>query len=176
MLPPLRRLGPEEWSRLRLARLTALKDSPDAFLAKHDQEMSYSRERWEAEFSRGVWFIGELGKKPVCMTGVTRECDTPLDECYLEYVWVAPEFRRSRVAYDMLNEVLGVLKASGIRTVFLWVLEGNEAAVWLYKRLNFQSANHRQPLPYDLRHEEKLKLELTEQAAPLAGTPELSIG
>jgi ribosomal protein S18 acetylase RimI-like enzyme len=176
MLPPLRRLGPEEWHLLRLARLTALKDSPDAFLATHAREMTYGRERWVAEFDRGDWFIGELGEKPVCMVGVTHEPSTPPDECYLEYVWVAPGHRRSRGAYTMLTELLEGLKKSGIRTVFLWVLEGNEAALWLYKRLNFQSANTRQPLPDDPRYEEKLRLELAELAAPLAGTSELSIG
>jgi ribosomal protein S18 acetylase RimI-like enzyme len=176
MLPPLRRVGPEEWRLLRLARLTALKDSPDAFLATHAREKMYSREQWLAEFDRGDWFIGELGEKPVCMVGVTHESGAPPNECYLEYVWVAPGYRRSRGAYTMLTELLDGLKKSGIRTVFLWVLEGNEVALWLYKRLNFQPANHRQPLPNDPRYEEKLKLELAERPVPVAATPELSIG
>jgi ribosomal protein S18 acetylase RimI-like enzyme len=161
MLPPLRRLDPDEWSLLRLARLTALKDSPDAFLATYERESSFSPERWAAEFARGEWYVHAPGGKLVCMTGVTQEYGAPPDERHVEYVWVAPEYRRSRVAYDMLSGIIGTLKESGIRTVLLWVLDGNEAALWLYKRLNFQSANHRQALPDDSgRYEEKLKLDL----------------
>lgn len=164
MLPPLRRLDAEEWQLLRLARLTALKDSPDAFLATHAREKDYGRERWQAEFDRGEWFIRKRGKKIICMTGVTREYGAPSEERYLEYVWVAPKYRRAGVAYDMLSEVLDALKESGIRTVSLYVLEGNEPALWLYKRLNFQSTDFRQPLPDNpMRHEELHSLDLAER-------------
>jgi len=164
MLPPLRRLDPEEWQLLRLARLTALKASPDAFLATHAREKGYARERWQAEFDRGEWFIREHDEKVICMTGVTREYGAPSDERYLEYVWVAPEYRRSRVAYNMVGEALDKLKESGIRTVFLYILDGNEPALWLYKRLDFQSTGVRQPLPDNpMRHEEQLRLDLTER-------------
>ena len=46
----------------------------------------------------------------------------------------------------MINEVLDRLKRSGVRTVFLWVLDGNGSAMRLYKRLGFVSCNRRQPL------------------------------
>jgi ribosomal protein S18 acetylase RimI-like enzyme len=161
MLPPLRRLDPDEWHLLRVARLTALKDSPDAFLATYEREERYSQERWEAEFCRGDWLIGELGGKLVCMVGVTHESDSASEERYLEYVWVAPEYRRSRVAYRMLADVLGKLKKSGIRTVTLWVLDGNDVALRLYKRLAFQGPKRRQPLPDDPgRCEEQFRLDL----------------
>lgn len=163
MLPPLRRLDPDEWHRLRLARLSALKDSPDAFLATYEREESYSQERWEAEFRRGDWLIGELGGRLVCMVGVTHESDPASEERHLEYVWVAPEYRRSRVACNMLTDVLDELKKSGIRTVTLWVLDGNDVALWLYRRLHFLTTDRRQPLPDDPgRCEEQFRLALDE--------------
>lgn len=150
MLPPLRRLGPEEWSRLRHVRLTALKDSPDAFLATYDQEQGYSQERWAAEFARGIWYLCEDEGKPVFMAGVTKEPGglSPVER-NLEYVWLAPEHRRSGVAYEMLRKILRELRESGISTVFLFVLDGNERALLLYKRLNFASIGTWQPLPDD---------------------------
>jgi len=55
------------------------------------------------------------------------------------------------------------LRASGIRTVNLWVLEGNEAAQSLYKRVGFVSCNHSQPLPGQPdRHEELMQLDLSD--------------
>jgi len=164
MLPPLRRLEPQEWQLLRLARLTALKESPDAFLATHACEMSYDQERWQEEFDRGEWFVREHGEGVICMTGVTREYGAPSDVRYLEYVWVAPEYRRDRVAYDMLSEVLRYLKESGVRTVFLYVLEGNQPATWLYKRLDFQSTDKKPLLPDGSgRREEQFSRDLTER-------------
>jgi ribosomal protein S18 acetylase RimI-like enzyme len=163
MLPPLRRLDPEEWHRLRDVRLVALKDSPGAFLATYEQEQGYSQERWEAEFARGAWYISEDVGKPVSMAGVTREPGgLQPAERNLEYVWVAPEHRRSRVAYQMLDEILQESKESGISTVFLHVLDGNEPALLLYKRLNFETFGPWQPLPDDPagRGEQQFRLEL----------------
>jgi ribosomal protein S18 acetylase RimI-like enzyme len=46
----------------------------------------------------------------------------------------------------MLTVVLGRLRESGVRTAYLWVLDGNDAAVRLYKRVGFISSDQRQPL------------------------------
>jgi hypothetical protein len=44
-------------------------------------------------------------------------------------------------------EILQELKESGISTVFSYVLDGNEPALLLYERLNFESFGPWQPLP-----------------------------
>ncbi|HUJ04980.1 MAG TPA: GNAT family N-acetyltransferase [Streptosporangiaceae bacterium] len=43
------------------------------------------------------------------------------------------------MALTMVRSVLSDLRASGIRTVYLWVLDGNDPAVGLYVRLGFVS-------------------------------------
>jgi hypothetical protein len=61
----------------------------------------------------------------------------------------------------MTNLVLDRLKRSGIRTVFLWILDGNESAMRLFRRLGFISCNHHQPLEERPgRSEELMKLNL----------------
>jgi ribosomal protein S18 acetylase RimI-like enzyme len=164
MLPSLRPLEPEQWHRLRDVRLVALKDSPDAFMATYEQEQGYSQERWEAEFARGAWYISEDDGKPLFMAGVTHEPGgLQPAERNLEYVWVAPEHRRSGVAYEKLSEILQELKESGIGTVFLYVLNGNEPAFLLYERLNFESIGLWQALPDDPagRSEKLFRLKLS---------------
>jgi len=53
------------------------------------------------------------------------------------------------------------LQAAGVRTAFLWVPDGNDAAVHLYERVGFVSTNHRQPLPaHPGRSEERMQLKL----------------
>jgi ribosomal protein S18 acetylase RimI-like enzyme len=145
-MPDMRVLEPDDWPTLRDIRLAALRESPLAFLSTHDQEKAFGPERWLSEFTRGNWHVGTIDGRPVSLVGITREPETKAHECYLEYVWVAPEVRRRGVAFRMLTDLLDHLRASGISTVFLWVLDGNGGATRLYKRIGFVSSNLRQPL------------------------------
>jgi ribosomal protein S18 acetylase RimI-like enzyme len=61
----------------------------------------------------------------------------------------------------MIASVLDRLRARGVRTAFLWVLDGNEVAMRVYRRAGFVSTNHRQPLAARPgRTEERLYLNL----------------
>jgi ribosomal protein S18 acetylase RimI-like enzyme len=152
-----------QWERLRDIRLTALLESPDSFLATYELERDYGKDQWQAEFGRGDWHIGMISGREVSLLGTTRLPDTPAHQCYLEYLWVSPRYRRAHVASWMLTAVLNRLHAAGLRTAFLWVLEGNEVATQLYKRFGFVSTNHRQPLPGQAdRSEERMQLDLSD--------------
>lgn len=142
----VRPLVPDEWFVLRDMRLAALEESPDAFLSTYDRERAYDKDRWRAEFARGDWNVCFLAGRPSGLLGVTREPGTPPDACYLEYMWVAPGYRGRHLALDMIVAVLDGLRARGMRTAFLWVLNGNDVAIRVYRRAGFMSTNHRQPL------------------------------
>jgi ribosomal protein S18 acetylase RimI-like enzyme len=160
-MPDIRPLVPDEWFILRDIRLTALSESPHAFLSSYERERVYGEDQWRAEFTRGDWNVGFMEGRPASLLGVTREPDTPAGECYLEYLWVAPDRRRRHLALDMIVDVLDRLRARGMRTAFLWVLDGNEVAMSVYRRAGFMSTNHRQPLvARPGRTEERLYLNL----------------
>jgi ribosomal protein S18 acetylase RimI-like enzyme len=168
-MPDIRPLVPDEWFILRDVRLTALAESPHAFLSTYERERVYGEDRWRAEFARGDWNVGFAEGRPASLLGVTREPNTPVDACYLEYLWVAPGWRGRHVALDMIAAVLEGLRARGMRTAFLWVLDGNEVAMRLYQRAGFMSTNHRQPLvARPGRTEERLylNLDLSRGSAP----------
>ena len=151
----------DEWLTLRDIRLAALQDSPEAFLATYEQQKAYAEDQWRDEFNRGTWYIGLVEGRLASLLGVTREDDTPAHECYLECMWVEPGCRSRGVAFDMLTVVLDRLRTGGVQTVFLWVLNGNDVAMRLYKRAGFISTNHRQPLAARPgRTEERLRLNL----------------
>jgi RimJ/RimL family protein N-acetyltransferase len=164
-MPDIRMLAPNEWRILHNVRLSALSDSPQNFLSTYEREEAFGEASWRAEFNRGDWYVGiadgQPPDEPVSLVGITREPDTPAYQCFLEYLWVMPDFRRRGLASDMINLILERLKRSGIRIVFLWILDGNEGAKRLYKRLGFVSCNHRQPLEeHPGRSEELMKLDL----------------
>jgi ribosomal protein S18 acetylase RimI-like enzyme len=145
-MPDIRLLTADEWVELRNIRLAALQESPQAFLSTYEQEIVYDTDQWRAEFIRGSWYIGTLAGRPVSLLGVTREPGMPVHERYLEYLWVLPEHRRSGIAIGMLTMALERLRTDEVRTVFIWVLDGNDAARNLYERIGFVDSNHRQPL------------------------------
>jgi ribosomal protein S18 acetylase RimI-like enzyme len=154
-------LKEHEWSRLRDIRLSALRDYPSAFLASHEREAAYDEQRWCQEFSRGEWNIMLADNKEIGLLGVTREQAMSSQECYLEYLWVAPAFRRSGVASMLLRTVLDRLRDSGVHTVWLYILDGNQEARRLYQRFGFQSTNERHLLPdHPAGSEEGMKLRL----------------
>ena len=164
-------LAENDWPRLRDIRLTALKADPPVFLSSHETELAFDERQWRQEFLRGDWHVmvrhgpGEdnpgTGTLDIGLVGVTREPDTPSQERYLEYFWVAQGFRRRGMASVLLRTVLDRLRESRVRTVWLYILDGNDDAMRLYQRFGFQSTNEVQPLPNDpTRTEELMRLRL----------------
>jgi ribosomal protein S18 acetylase RimI-like enzyme len=160
-MPDIKLLAPDEWFWLQNIRLTALQDSPDAFLASYEQEKGYDEGQWRAEFSRGDWYTNVLDGRPVSLLGATSEPEMSPHERYIEYLWVSRECRRSGIARSMLTTVIERLQDSGVRRVYLWVLDGNEVAIQLYEKVGFVGTNHRLSLPeHPARGEERMRLDL----------------
>ena len=159
-------LAEDDWPRLRDIRLQALNTDPAAFLASRETEATFAEQRWRQEFARGEWHVmggtdQSPGPQDVGLLGVTRLPATPSRERYLEYLWVAPGVRQRGVASNLLRTVLDQLRDSGVRTVWLYILDGNTPAMRLYQRFGFQSTNDVQLLPDDpTRSEELLRLHL----------------
>jgi ribosomal protein S18 acetylase RimI-like enzyme len=64
-------------------------------------------------------------------------------------MWVAPAYRGTGVAAELVDAVLAWAESSGAATVALWVTRGNDRAMRLYKRLGFEVTGEVQPLPSD---------------------------
>jgi ribosomal protein S18 acetylase RimI-like enzyme len=155
-------LNETQWRTLRDARLTALKESPRSFLSKYQIEVNFGERKWREEFSRGEWIIaGEEGKAPEALVGAVRGYDIPSTDRYLEYLWVSPEMRRSKLATNLINVVLRRLEASGTDIVWLWILDGNESARQLYINCGFTTTGERhRPRANRSLWEERMNLQL----------------
>jgi len=115
-----------------------LHDSPDSFLATEAQESGYNEQRWRTELARGHWHVGFVDGVEVSLLGATREPGRPAHERFLEYLWVRPAWRRSGLGFQFFSQILDRLQSSGVRTVFLWVLDGNDVATSLYLKAGFE--------------------------------------
>jgi GNAT superfamily N-acetyltransferase len=161
-MPYIKMLGPDEWTELRDIRLSALKESPDFFLATYGKESEYDEVYWRSEFVRCDWHIGIENGVAISVLGCTRDVGRGGSPPFLEYLWVSPHSRRRGAALAILSHVLDRLRTFGVRMAYLWVLDGNDAAVRLYERAGFVMSGHRQPLASRPgRHEEKMQLDLS---------------
>ena len=155
-------LSEREWGKLREIRLAALRESPAAFLSTYCEELTYKEQEWRSEFGRGEWIIEVRDSEAIALIGVTWEKDAPSDECYLEYMWVSPNFRRRGVATELVQKVLQRLLSLGFATIWLWVLDGNEPAKHLYEKCGFDSTETKQrPYRKPSRSEELMRLSLS---------------
>jgi ribosomal protein S18 acetylase RimI-like enzyme len=147
---------------LRSIRFIALKDEPLAFLATYAREVAYDERRWRSEFSRGEWNVLLADGRDIGLLAVTRVPGMSSQECYLEYLWIARERRKSGMAALLLQTVLDRLREAGVHTVWLYILGGNDRAMRLYRRFGFKSTGKRQPLPDDPeRYEELMGLRIS---------------
>lgn len=156
----IKRLAPHQWQLLKEVRLNALHESPDAFLATFEEENQFDDGRWLSEFDRGSWLVGYENGRPISLLGCTRLEKSASAEFYLEYLWVSPECRQRGIAYRMLQHAVERLRADGVTTAYLWILDGNDAAARLYRRAGFVSTNEWEPLPERPGGEERMQLDL----------------
>src|SRR5699024_8542629 len=115
----------------------------------------------------GNWIFAYLEDKPIGMMGDTWFADIPDDGRYLEYLWIAPAWRRSGVASAFITKVIEDLKTRGVGSIWLWVLDGNDPAMNLYEKLGFEV--HGKPVDlkgYPGRSETRMKkLDLSDLSA-----------
>jgi ribosomal protein S18 acetylase RimI-like enzyme len=144
-------------------RLDALRESPASFLSTFAEERQYGQQHWQAELLRGAWLVGtgDDAAQAQALLGATRGADIPVDDRYLSYLWVAPPARGRGVGTTLVTRMLMHLRERDVPRVWLWVLDGNDAAHQLYRKVGFESTGLRKPLHHDpSRIEERLLLEL----------------
>lgn len=133
----VRRLGPPDWRDLRSARLAALGDAPDAFVATPADEDARTRQGWIDSIRltvwAGAWVDGQI-------VGIARLTAAELSEPtrpFVESVWVAPEYRGRGLVQDMLRVLEVAARRKGATHLQLWVLETNHRASAAYLSLDF---------------------------------------
>jgi ribosomal protein S18 acetylase RimI-like enzyme len=157
----LRLLFASEWHILRDVRLDALAESPTSFLSSFEAEERHSDEWWRDEVRRGSWMVW-TGADDVAeaVLGATPASDPT--HRYLSSVWVAPHVRRVGVGTLLIRSMLSYLSTHGVTRVCLWVLDGNDAACALYRKLGFETTGIRKLVLGDpFRWEEQFTLGLT---------------
>jgi predicted GNAT family acetyltransferase len=137
-------LGADDWPIAREVRLRALKDSPSAYLADYEDEVTVGEEGWRERFTRMRWVVARDEGRIIGLASSVRVAGRPAYERHIESVWVDPRHRRNGV----LRAVLGHLSVADpeVTEWRVWVLDTNTVAREVYERLGFSPTGERQLL------------------------------
>ncbi len=162
----VRALGVDDWEQYRSVRLTALHDSPEAFVATHDEEQAEPEEFWRARMERSTRLLAERDGRPVGIASVGVVDDDQPEASQLFGLWVHPEARGSGVATALVRAGARTAAESGKRQLLYWVGTDNGRAVAFASGFGFRPTAQRRPMRVvsEADGEEELAMTL-----PLAG-------
>lgn len=131
----VRRVAPGEWALWRDVRLEALAVSPEAFKARLADWADGGERRWRERLAMpGAYNV--VAERDGRAVGVARGVPEDRD-AWLHSVWVSPDARGLGVGGRLVGAIEEWARGRGVRTLWLAVLPGNEAAIGLYRRLGF---------------------------------------
>ena len=162
----VRTLGVDDWERYRSVRLTALRDSPEAFVARHDDEQAEPEAFWRARMTRSVRLLAERDGEAVGIASVGPSDDGQPETAQLFGLWVSPQARGSGVATALVRAGARAAAAAGKRQLHYWVGTDNGRAVAFASGFGFRPTAERRPMRVVSEDDGEEELAMT---LPLAG-------
>ena len=162
----IRRISPDDWRELRRVRLSALQDTPDAFLTRHVEAVEYPDDVWKERARLGsignvqaTFLLVEDEQACGMVAGLTRPEDP--SEVLLVGMWIAPAHRRARHGAALVERLVAWATGAGAHSVVLGVTDGNDSALKLYESCGFVLTGERRDLPgHSARIEFTMQLQL----------------
>ena len=157
----IRRIDADDWRALRVTRLAALQDAPEAFESTYDGTVGRTEAQWRDWTEQLATFLAFDGADPVGMAAGYRGDEVPSGSRDLISMWVSPSLRGRGVAGRLIDSVAGWARADGADALHLWIVLGNDSARVAYDRAGFVATGDQQPVKGDDgRVEERMVLAL----------------
>jgi ribosomal protein S18 acetylase RimI-like enzyme len=138
---------------LRKAMRESILTSPGSFLRTVADVDNMGGDYWDKEIGTYTWVVVQQLDKVVGIA-VARWPDQAIDHDidpnkvrFIESVWIAPEFRGSRMGERLVKYLIEVEcdRYPNVKNFMLWVFEDNKRAIRLYVRMQFKYKG-KQPL------------------------------
>lgn len=142
----VRRIRLGEWNTFREIRLASLKDSPDSFATTYESALERTKQSWmdqaesSAEGADSATFLVFDDESPVGVAALYRD-ENAMDSGELVQVWVAPEYRGTGTAKELIHSILTWAEEVGITRITTEVQESNNKVLRFYERLNFKAVH-----------------------------------
>jgi ribosomal protein S18 acetylase RimI-like enzyme len=122
----------------------AVRTSPDSFLRTVEDVDAKPRDYWIHEIQSSKWAVVQCNEKVVGIAASKRpnpevDSENPRTSRYIESLWVAPQFRRKRLAQHLMTFLITVeyWDNQNIDKFVLWVYQNNASAIALYEKMGF---------------------------------------
>jgi len=126
--------------RLRALRLAALKDTPDAFGAKYEDEVEKPILDWQNRLKNTNWCFVVADGVDVGLLAVDRAEKDRNSDCWLSSWWIHQDHRGSGIPKLMLNWLEQLCIEKKWEKIGLGVWPDNLRAISAYKKLGFTEA------------------------------------
>ena len=126
--------------RLRALRLAALKDTPDAFGAKYEDEAEKPILDWQNRLKNTHWCFVVADGVDVGLLAVDRAEKDRNSDCWLSSWWIHQDHRGSGIPKLMLNWLEQLCIEKKWEKIGLGVWPDNLRAISAYKKLGFTEA------------------------------------
>jgi len=126
--------------RLRALRLAALKDTPDAFGAKYEDEAEKPISDWQNRLKNTNWCFVVADGVDIGLLAVDRAEKDRNSDCWLSSWWIHQDHRGSGIPKLMLNWLEQLCIEKKWEKIGLGVWPDNLRAISAYKKLGFTEA------------------------------------
>lgn len=143
----VRPLGEDEWEQYRSVRLSALEESPEAFVATHAQEQHYDEDFWRNRMRRSQRLLAEDAEGRaigVASVGQGKQDDERIAELF--GLWVTPAARGTGVATQLVQAGADAARQQGCSHLSYWVGSDNGRAVAFASGFGFRPTDSRRPM------------------------------
>ncbi|MDN5896271.1 MAG: GNAT family N-acetyltransferase, partial [Nocardioides sp.] len=133
------------WQLYRDVRLAALKDAPEAFVARFEHEASYDDGFWRERMIRAHRFVAERGDELVGLVclGLHNE-DPETGEVF--GLWTAPKVRGEHAAWGLVSAAGRKAAEDGCKQLYYWAGSDNASAVGFASSFGFRPTEERRPV------------------------------
>ena len=142
----VRALGVDDWEQYRSVRLVALQESPEAFVASHDDEAAEGEPFWRARMERSTRLLAERDGQPIGIASVGAAGEDQPEAAQLFGLWVRPEARGTGVATELVRAGASAAATAGKRQLLYWVGTDNGRAVAFASGFGFRPTAQRRPM------------------------------
>ncbi|XAS75706.1 GNAT family N-acetyltransferase [Dermatophilaceae bacterium Sec6.4] len=138
----VRLLHDDEWQLYRAARLAALADAPEAFVARYADEANDNDDVWGLRMTRAGRFIAERGDDTVGLVCLGLHNENP-ETGEVFALWTAPTVRGEHIAHDLVAAAALKAAEDGCRLLYFWAPSDNASAVGFASSFGFRPTEER---------------------------------
>jgi len=134
-----------EWERLREIRLAALRESPQAFGGKYEDEKLFDEARWFIEFNKQSFLVSSINGSDAAMLFVENLAGDFGATCWIGGCWSDPKYRGSGLMRAMFAYIDNNATERDWQVQGLGVWQDNYSAIAAYEKLGFVPMGEPQP-------------------------------